>query len=95
MAHFARIENGVVAQVIVVGDEYEKMYSAWRAEFGEQWVQTSYNGRIRYNFAGIGYTYDEQADTFIAPKPCNHDELTLNDLYRWECENEEHQTLAK
>lgn len=71
MAHFAKIENGLVTQVIVVGNEYEYMYSAWRKEFGENWVQTSYNNNIRKNYAGIGFTYDEVRDAFIAPEPDN------------------------
>jgi hypothetical protein len=71
MAHFAKIENGLVTQVIVVGDEYQEMYSEWRKEFGEIWIQTSYNNNIRKNYAGIGYTYDEVRDAFIAPKPDN------------------------
>ena len=88
MAHFAKVENGVVTQVIVVGDEYENMYSDWRKEFGENWVQTSYNNRIRFNYAGIGYTYDEVRDGFIPPK-C-HDEAVVNEKCQWECSNKDH-----
>ena len=48
--------------------------------------RTSYNGNIRYNYAGIGYTYDPIDDAFIAPMPeCGHEDLLLNDLKRWEC----------
>ena len=58
--------------------------------------RTSYNNRIRYNYAGIGYNYDEVVDAFIAPKPnCGHNELMLDTtIYRWKCENVEHETLA-
>lgn len=58
---------------------------------GGTWIKTSYNSRIRYNFASVGYTYDPIDDAFIAPMPtCGHDELTLTDLKRWECSNVEH-----
>ena len=44
---------------------------------GGMWIKTSYNNRIRFNYAGIGYTYDEVRDGFIPPK-C-HDEAVVND----------------
>ena len=88
MAHFARVENGLVTNVIVVGDEYEDMYSEWRKEFNENWVQTSYNNRIRFNYAGIGFTYDEILDAFYPPK-C-HDEAVLNEVCLWNCDNSAH-----
>ena len=93
MAHHAKIENGIVTAVIVTMDSDEDTFAArMLAETGEQWVQTSYNGRIRANFAGKGYVYDSIRDVFIAPKPdCGHVELILNtDTYRWECDNAEH-----
>jgi hypothetical protein len=71
MAHFAKLDdNNVVLQVIVIADEHEENGEQWCHEFaGGRWKQTSYNARIRKNYAGIGYTYDEQRDAFIAPKP--------------------------
>lgn len=79
MAHFAQLdENNVVTQVIVVnnnelldnGQESEAKGIAFcQSLFGGNWVQTSYNGRIRKNYAGIGFTYDSQRDAFIPPKP--------------------------
>lgn len=70
MAHFAKLdENNIVTGVYVVGDEYQETYAEWRKEFGEVYVQTSYNNRIRFNYAGIGFYYDEVRDAFIAPKP--------------------------
>ena len=79
MAHFAKIENGIVTQVIVVGNEdtadahgTEKEYigaAFCERLFGGDWKQTSYNGRIRKNYAGIGYTYDEGRNAFIPPQP--------------------------
>ena len=79
MAHFVRIENGVVVQGIVVnnkdtadehGVEKEEIGIAFCSNLlGGTWKQTSYNARIRKNFAGIGCTYDETLDAFIPPKP--------------------------
>lgn len=92
MAHHAKIENGIVTQVIVTMDLDEDTFAdRMLAETGEQWVRTSYNGRIRYNFAGLFYSYDPVADAFIAPNPNCHPELILNtDTYRWECDNADH-----
>ena len=102
MAHYAWLdENNVVLNVTVGVDEKELINGLDTETFyaqatGYNIKRTSYNGNIRYNFAGIGFTYDETADSFIAPRPeCGHDELLLNDQYRWECSNAEHQTLAK
>jgi hypothetical protein len=73
MSHFAKVENGIVTQVIVA--EQDVIDSGL---FGTGWVQTSYNthggqhpeGRpLRKNYAGLGYSYDEQRDAFIPPKP--------------------------
>ena len=80
MAHFAKLGPGnVVEQVIVVdnkdtadaaGIEKEYIGAAFCERLlGGRWVQTSYNGRIRKNYAGQGYTFDEQRDAFIPPKP--------------------------
>ena len=83
MAHFAKLdENNIVIGVYVVGDEYEATYAEWRKEFGEIYVQTSYNNRIRFNYAGVGYSYDEVRDAFIAPKPFNSWVLDENTC-RW------------
>lgn len=81
MAHFAQLdENNVVLQVIVVhnnelmenGQESEAKGIAFcQSLLGGNWKQTSYNGNIRKNYAGIGYSYDAQRDAFIPPKPFN------------------------
>ena len=97
MAHYAFIEDGIVTEVIVGIDETEliegKTPEDWYGEFrGQKCVRTSYNAKIRYNYAGVGYTYDAIDDAFIAPIPnCGHEELLLNNLKRWECSNVEHQ----
>jgi hypothetical protein len=104
MAHYAFLDNNrIVTEVIVGIDETELIEGfdpeTWYSKFkGQECKRTSYNGKIRYNYAGIGYKYDDVADAFVAPKPeCNHVELQLNDKYQWECNNEEHeiQTLAE
>jgi hypothetical protein len=79
MAHFAKIEDNLVTQVIVVDnsdilDESNNESEALGIKIcqdllGGTWVQTSYNGNIRKNYAGIGYTYDSTRDAFIDPSP--------------------------
>jgi hypothetical protein len=88
MSHFAKVKNGVVAQVIVA--EQDVIDSGL---FGTGWVQTSYNtyggqhpeGRpLRKNYAGIGYTYDVNRDAFIPPQP--YTSWTLNETTcLWDC----------
>lgn len=92
MAHYAFLdENNVVTEVIVGRDEFEEVegITDWEQAYsevrGQACKRTSYNGNIRYNYAGIGYTYDPIDDAFIPPMPCNHPELTLNDQKNWEC----------
>jgi len=102
MAHYAFLdENNIVTEVIVGIDETETIEGLdtenWYGNFrGQTCKRTSYNNNIRYNYASIGYTYNESANAFIAPKPnCGHLELTLNTAtYRWECESVEHESLA-
>lgn len=62
MSHFAQVINGVVVNVIVA--EQEDIDTLPNKE---QWIQTSYTGRIRKNYAGIGYTYDPVLDEFNFP----------------------------
>lgn len=73
MAHFAEIDNNnIVTRVLVVGDDQEHRGQEFLAndlKLGGTWIQTSYNGNIRKNFAGIGFTYDQQKDAFIPPSP--------------------------
>jgi len=91
MAHYAFLDDSnIVTEVIVGVDETELIEGqepeTWYAEFkGQRCLRTSYNGKIRYNYAGIGFTYDPIDDAFIAPVPCEHDTLTLNTQKRWEC----------
>ena len=75
MAHYAFLDdNNVVTEVIVGIDETELIEEldpeTWYGNFRSQVCKrTSYNGNYRKNYAGIGYTYDEALDAFIAPKP--------------------------
>lgn len=94
MAHFAQLdENNVVTQVIVVANEEllldgveneTKGIMFCKSLLGEdtRWVQTSYNGNIRKNYAGIGYTYDPVADHFFAPQP--YSSWTLDADAKWQ-----------
>ncbi len=99
MAHFAKVNNGIVEQVIVAEPEF---FDTFVDSSPGQWVQTSYNTRggvhynpetgepsadqskaLRKNFAGLGYSYDAAKDAFIPPKP--YASWTLNeDTCLWE-----------
>ena len=94
MAHFAQLdENNTVIQVIVVANA-EQMLDGVENEtkgimfckslFGEdtRWVQTSYNGNKRKNYAGIGYTYDPVNNWFFAPQP--YPSWTLDADAKWQ-----------
>jgi hypothetical protein len=93
MAHFAQLdENNIVTQVIVVnnsellenGVESEAKGIAFcQSLLGGIWKQTSYNGNIRANYAGIGYKYDQDFDVFIAPQPYPSWKLNYT-TYKWE-----------
>jgi hypothetical protein len=75
MAHYAFLdENNIVTEVIVGIDETELIEGldteTWYGNFrGQICKRTSYNNNIRFNYAGVGYTYDEVRDAFIAPEP--------------------------
>ena len=107
MAHFAEIdENNIVQQVLVVPDEHEHRGQEFLADdlqLGGTWIQTSYNNNIRKQYAGIGYSYDPDADVFIKPQPYpswsldeNYDwqapvpypETTEDEVYRWDEEQQ-------
>jgi hypothetical protein len=88
MSHFAKVENGIVTQVIVA--EQDVIDSGM---FGTGWVQTSYNtsggqhpeGRpLRKNYAGVGFTYDSTRDAFIPPQPFASWTLNENTCL-WDC----------
>lgn len=94
MAHWAELDQNNVVLRVTVGDNNDPAgdegYSWLIENLGGTWIKTSYNGNIRFRFAGIGYTYDETLDAFIAPK-C-HDQAVLNETTAdWDCENAEHE----
>ena len=87
MSHYAKVQNGVVIQVIVAEPEF---FNSFVDTSAGEWIQTSYNTRggihyqpnsntpsedqskaLRKNYAGIGYSYDAERDAFIPPKPYN------------------------
>ena len=88
MAHFAKIEDGVVTQVIVVhnnvvdpentGNDDEQLGKDFIATLNLEgtWVQTSYNGNFRKQYAQPGFTYDSTADEFISVKPLDVNSIT-------------------
>lgn len=93
MAHFAKLKNNKVIEIIVVnnsillneeGTESEALGIQFCSNLlGGTWIQTSYSGSFRKNFAGIGYTYDANLDAFISPKP--YDSWILNTTTcKWE-----------
>lgn len=75
MAHFAKVQNGIVTEVIVADQEF---IDSGAVGTPSDWIQTSYNTRggkhlaggtpVRKNFAGVGYIYDKERDAFIPPK---------------------------
>jgi hypothetical protein len=78
MAHFAKITDGIVVEVVVVsnnellvdGVEVEQKGIDFLSNLlGGTWVQTSYNNNFRKQYASIGFTYDADADHFVAPQP--------------------------
>jgi hypothetical protein len=84
MAHFAKVSNGIVVQVIVAEPEF---FDTFVDTSAGQWIETSYNTYggvhslggtpLRKNYAGVGYSYDNQRDAFIPPKP--YASWTLNE----------------
>lgn len=69
MAHFAKIENGIVTAVLVIDNQHETYGEKYLNDLGVDgtWVQTSYNAKFGGKFAGIGDTYDEKKKEFISP----------------------------
>jgi len=93
MAHWAEIDQNNVVLRVLVGDNNDlagdEGYQWLINNLAGTWIKTSYNGNIRKNFAGIGFTYDEALDACIPPK-C-HDEAELDtDTCNWNCTNESH-----
>ena len=92
MSHFAEIgTDNVVIRVLVCDNNAEDEGLSFVNSLGGQWVKTSYNAKIRKNFAGIGFTYDAVRDAFIpAKRNCHSEEVLEESTCRWECSNVEH-----
>ena len=87
MAHYAFLNGNRVTEVIVGVDENELINGQTPEEFystfrNQPCVRTSYNGNIRKQYAGIGFTYDEEADVFIAPQP--YPSWSLDENHDWQ-----------
>jgi len=103
MAHYAFLDkNNIVTEVIAGIDETELIEGldteTWYGNFrGQKCVRTSYNGKIRYNYAGIGYTYDAGRDAFIAPKPeCHPDAVVFDEeTCTWSCPDASHVIIIR
>jgi hypothetical protein len=100
MAHYAFLdENSIVTEVIVGKDETELIEGldteTWYGNYrGQVCKRTSYNGNIRKNYAGIGYSYWSDLDAFVPPK-C-HESAVLNEVTcQWLCEDELHEISAE
>lgn len=75
MAHWAEIDENNIVLRVTVGDnnDPDEGYQWLLDNLGGTWIKTSYNGNIRKNFAGIGFTYDDVRDAFSPPKPLEGD----------------------
>lgn len=81
MSHWAEIdENNIVLRVTVgSNDEVDEGYQWLMDNLGGTWIKTSYNGNIRKNFAGVGFTYDSVRDAFIPPQPQGEGDWILDE----------------
>jgi len=88
MAHWAEVDQNNVVLRVTVGDNNDPAgdegYQWLIDNLGGTWIKTSYNGNIRKNFAGIGYTYDQTRDAFIPPKPEEGNWVLNEDTCIWE-----------
>ena len=93
MAHWAEIDSNNKVLRVLVGDNNEPDEGeAMMNSLGGNWIKTSYNSKIRKNFAGIGYTYDSTRDAFIPIKPeCHPSEISLDEqTCQWKCDDPSH-----
>jgi hypothetical protein len=95
VSHWAEVDSENKVIRVLVGDNNDpngdEGYQWLIDNLGGTWLKTSYNATIRFNFAGIGFTYDPIDDAFIPPMPeCGHEELMLTDEKKWNCTNAAH-----
>ena len=80
MAFYAKVNNGIVEKVIIAEAEF---FNSFIDDTPGEWIQTYYDGSVRKNYAGVGFTYDATRDAFIPPQP--YASWTLNeDTYQYE-----------
>jgi hypothetical protein len=95
MAHYAFLVKNIVVEVIVGKDETELIdgldTETWYSNYrGQVCKRTSYNGNYRKNYAGLGHSFDEARDAFIAPK-CHEIAILDEVTCRWTCEDSSHE----
>lgn len=89
MSHWAEIDSNNIVLRVLVGPNYGDEGEAFFNGLGGTWVKTSYNGNIRKNYAGIGYSYWPEIDAFVPPQ-C-HDVAVLDETTAlWNCNHEDH-----
>jgi len=88
MSHWAELDKNNIVLRVTVGDNNDpngdEGYQWLVDNLGGTWVKTSYNGTIRKNFAGIGFTYDETLDAFIPPQPIEGNFILNENTAQWE-----------
>ena len=90
MSHWAEIDSNNIVLRVLVGDNNEPDEGeAFMNSLGGNWVKTSYNGTIRKNYAGIGYSYHSDIDAFVPPQ-CHEEAVLDTNTALWICNNEEH-----
>lgn len=95
MSHFAEIDKkNIVIRVLVGDNNSEDEGQSFMESLGGTWIKTSYNGTIRKNFAGIGYTYDATRDAFIAPR-CHPIAVLDENTCCWVCDDLSHKWAIK
>lgn len=86
MSHWAEIDDNNIVLRVLVGDNNDpngdEGYQWLIDNLGGRWIKTSFNHRIRKQFAGIGFTYDEEADVFVQPRP--YASWHLDDNHDWQ-----------
>lgn len=91
MSHWAELDsNNKVIRVLVGDNSAPDEGEAFMNSLGGTWVKTSYNSKIRKNFASIGYTYDDIRDAFIPPQ-CHETAILDEDTCQWNCEDSSHE----
>jgi hypothetical protein len=90
MSHWAEIDSNNIVLRVLVGDNNEPDEGeAFMNSLGGTWVKTSYNGTIRKNYAGVGYSYHSDIDAFVPPQ-CHEEAVLDTNTALWICNNEEH-----